>query len=61
MCEQVIKLLAEDELVKELSPPEDWRTQSSTEAKGKGFQHERRLWVKNDLNSWHIAKIRQHA
>ncbi len=61
MCEQVIKLLAEEELVRELSPPEEWRIHPSTEAKGKGFQHERRLWVKNDLNARHIAKIRQHA
>ena len=29
--------------------------------RGKGFQHERRLWVKNDINAWHIAKIRQHT
>jgi hypothetical protein len=43
MCEQVIKLLAKDELVRELSPPEEWRIHPSTETKGKGFQHERRL------------------
>jgi hypothetical protein len=29
--------------------------------RGKGFHHERRLWVKNDLNAWHIAKLRHHA
>jgi len=51
LCEQVVKLLAEDELDRELSLPEDWRIHPSTEARGKGFQHERRLWVKNDLNA----------
>jgi hypothetical protein len=61
ICEQVINLLVEDELVREFSPPEEWRIHSSTEARGKGFQHERRILVKNDLNARHIAKIRQHA
>ena len=32
LCEQVIKLLAEEELVRELSPPEESRTHPSTEA-----------------------------
>jgi len=61
LCEQVIKLLAEEELVRELFPPEEWRIHTSTEARDKGFQHERRLWVKNDLNALRIAKICQHA
>jgi hypothetical protein len=61
LCEQVVKLLIEDDLVRELSPPDEWRIHPSTEARGKGFQHERRLWVTNDLNAWHIAKLRQHA
>jgi len=43
LCEQVIKLLAEEELVTDFSPPEKWRIHPSTEAKGKGFQHERML------------------
>jgi len=42
-------------------PPGEWRKQPSTEARGKGIQHERRRWVNNDLNAWHIAKIRQHS
>jgi len=62
LCERVVKLLAKDEFARELSPPpEEWRIQPSTEPRGKGFQHERRLWVKNDLNAWHVAKLRQHA
>jgi hypothetical protein len=61
MCERVVKLLTDDEVVKELSPPEDWRIHPSIVKRGKGFHHERRLWVKNDLNVWHIAKMRQHA
>ena len=61
LCEQVVKLLTEDDLVRELSPPDEWRIHPSTEARGKGFQHERKMWVKNDLNAWHIAKLRQHA
>jgi hypothetical protein len=61
LCEKVVKLLAKDAFVRELSPPEERRIHPSTEARGKGFQHERRLWVKNDLNAWHIAKLRQHA
>jgi len=58
LCEQVVKLLMEDDLVRELSPPDEWRIHPSIEARGKGFQHERRLWVTNDLNAWHIAKLR---
>jgi hypothetical protein len=61
MCEKVAKLLAKDEFTRELSPPEEWRIHPSTEARGKGFHHERRLWVKNDLNAWHVTKLRQHA
>ncbi len=61
VCEHVVKLLVEDDLVRELSPQDEWRIHPSTEARGKGFQHERRLWVRNDLNAWHIAKLRQHA
>jgi hypothetical protein len=51
VCEQVIKLLAEDELVREFTAPEEWRIHHSTEARGKGFQLERRLWAKNNLNA----------
>jgi hypothetical protein len=61
MCEQAINLLAKDELVRELGPPDEWLIYTSMEATCKGFQQERRLWVKNDLKSWHVAKIRQHA
>jgi hypothetical protein len=61
LCEKVVKLLAKDEFVRELSPPEEWRIHPSTEARGKGFQHESRLWVENDLNAWHVAKLRHHA
>ncbi len=61
LCERVIELLIKDELVRELSPPDEWRIHPSTEARGKGFQHERKLWVTNDLGTWHIAKLRQHA
>jgi hypothetical protein len=61
LCGHVVKLLVEDDFVRELSPPNEWRIHSSTEARGKGFQHERRLWVTNDLNAWHITKLRQHA
>jgi hypothetical protein len=57
-CEQVVKLLIEEDLVRELSPPSDWRTHPSTKARGKGYQYERKLWVTNDLNAWHIAKLR---
>ena len=46
----------------ESSPlPEEWRIHPSKETRGKGFQYKRRLWVKNDLNAWHVAKILQHA
>jgi hypothetical protein len=40
MCEQAIALLSKAELVRELSPPEEWRIRPLTEARGKGFQHE---------------------
>ncbi len=50
-CEHAIKLLAKDELVRELSPLDEWRIHSSTEARGKGNQHERMLWFENDLNA----------
>ena len=52
MCEEVGMLLSKDELVRELFPPEEWRIHSSTDTRGKRSQHERKLWVKNDLNSW---------
>ena len=61
LCEQVVKLLIEEDLVRKLSPPDEWRIHPSTEARRKGYQHERKLWVTNDLNAWHIAKRRQHA
>ncbi len=61
LCEQAIKLLIKENLVRELSPPDDWRIHPSTEARCKGYQHERKLWVTNDLNAWHIAKLHQHA
>ena len=61
LCEHDVKLLIEEDLVRELSPPDEWRIHPSTEARGKGDQHERKLWVTNDLNAWHIAKLRQHA
>ena len=61
MYEHVVKLLVEDELVKELSPPEAWRIHPSIETRGKGLHHERRLLVKNVLTAWHITKLRQHA
>jgi hypothetical protein len=51
LCEHAVKLLIEDDLVRELSPHDEWRIHPSTEARGKGFQHERRLWVTNDLNA----------
>jgi len=43
MCDHVIKLLVEDELVRELSSPEEYRIHPSTEARGEGVQHERML------------------
>ena len=61
MCEKVVKLLAKEEFVRELSSPKEWRINPSTESRGKGFHYERRLWVKNDVNACHIAKLRQHA
>jgi hypothetical protein len=42
LCDQVVKLLIEDDLVQELYPPHEWRIHPSTEARGKDFQHERR-------------------
>ena len=39
MCEKVVKLLAEDEFVRERGG----RIHPSTEKRGKGFHHERRL------------------
>ena len=51
LCEHVVKLLIEEDLVRELSPPGDLRIHPSTEARGKGYQHERKLWVTNDLNA----------
>jgi hypothetical protein len=51
LCEQAVKLLIEEELVRELSPPDVLRIHPSTEARGKGYQHERKLWVTNDLNA----------
>ncbi len=52
MCEKVIGLLSKAaELVRELSSPEEWKIHPTTEVKGKGFHHERRLWVRNDLNT----------
>jgi hypothetical protein len=51
LYEHAIKRLAEEELVREIPPPEEWRIHPSTDAKGNGFQHERRLWVKNNLNA----------
>ena len=53
LCKEVVKLLIEEDLVRELSPPppDEWRIHPSTEARGKGYQHERKLWVTNDLNA----------
>jgi hypothetical protein len=61
LCEHAIEILITDDLVKELSPWDEWRNHSSTEAKGKGYQQEREVWVNNDLITSHVAKFRQHT
>jgi hypothetical protein len=53
--------LTEQRSIRELSPPDDWRIHPSTEARGSGFQHERRVWGTDDQYSWVTLKIRQHA
>jgi hypothetical protein len=37
LCEQVVKLLIEEDLIRELSPLDEWRIHPSTEARGKSF------------------------
>jgi hypothetical protein len=41
--------------------PDEWRIHPSTEARGSGFQHERRVWGINDQEQWIILKVRHHA
>ncbi len=48
--------------VRELAPtPDAWRVHPSTEARGSGFQWERRIMGLNDCDQWTDIKIRQHA
>ena len=61
LCEQAITSLICENLVKQFITPDQWRIHSSIEARGKGFQHERKLWVENDFGTWHVAMIRYHA
>jgi hypothetical protein len=51
LYEHDVKLLIEEDLIRELSPSDEWRIHPSTEARGKGYQNERRLRATNDLNA----------
>ena len=59
--EQAVSALAEQGHIREFSPPDVWRIHPSTEARGSGFQHERRVWGSDDHEVWVTLKIRQHA
>ena len=61
ILEQALATLIDRGTVQELSPLDEWRVHPSAEARGSGFQHERRVWGTNDLDQWIILKIRQHA
>jgi hypothetical protein len=61
ILEQAHAILVERGTFEELSPPDEWRIHPSTEARGSGFQHKRRVWGTNDLDQWITLKIRQHA
>ena len=61
VLEQAVATLVERGNVQELSPPDEWRIHPSTEARGSGFQHERRVWGINDVDQWIILKIKQHS
>jgi hypothetical protein len=61
VLEQAVATLVERGNVRELSPLDEWRIHPSTEARGSGFQHERRVWGINDVDQWIILKIRQHS
>ena len=61
VLEQAAATLAERGTVRELSPPDEWRIHPSTEARGSGFRHERRVWGINDVDQWIVLNIRQHS
>jgi len=62
LLEHAIATLTERGTVQELSPlPDEWRIHPSTEARGSGFQHERRVWGIDDIDQWTVLKIRQHS
>jgi hypothetical protein len=61
VLEQGINILIETGTVEELSPPDEWRIHPSTEARGSGFHHERRVRGINDSDQWFVLKIRQHS
>ena len=61
VLEQALAIMVERGTVQEFSPPDEWRIHPSTEARGSGFQHERRVWGTNDSGQWITLKIRQHS
>ena len=48
-------------IVRELEPSDEWRIHPSTEARGSGFQHKRRVRGIDDKNDWIAVKLRQHV
>ncbi len=48
LLEEAITVLIEAGRIRELDDPDGWRIHPSTEARGSGFQHERRVWGLND-------------
>ncbi len=61
ILEEALNRLIAQASTQELTPSDELRIHPSTEARGSGYYHGRRIWGCIDLDQWTIIKVHQHA